>query len=256
MKKLISLVLVCCFILAVMPIQMAVAQNSDHEIRILSVEYNFGVFQVRYTDLFDSAVLIVAVYDGNDIMVDVGIELIEPSFWSERTVSLSLNPTMGMRVEVMVWDCVGTMRPIHIYGTPRPQPPVRPNSVVIQEGNYVMIVSGENVYLDMAPRFVDGRLLAPLRAFAEAFDMEVSWYESTQTIHFRRDDISIYMRVGHFEMIVNGQMIGLDVPLQIIDNRTMVPVRVIAEAFGYVVLQSRDDETMLTTYVIDMWYNL
>ena len=79
---------------------------------------------------------------------------------------------------------------------------------------------------------IEGRTLVPLRAIFEALDATVEWDNATQTVTSTKNDITILVAIGSNTMTKNGESIALDVPAQLINSRTMVPVRAIAEAFG------------------------
>jgi len=60
---------------------------------------------------------------------------------------------------------------------------VRENvTVIMQIGNSVFTVNGNQKTLDVAPQIIGGRTLVPARAIAESFGAEVAWDQSTQTM--------------------------------------------------------------------------
>ena len=60
---------------------------------------------------------------------------------------------------------------------------VRENvTVIMQIGNSVFTVNGEQKTLDVAPQIIGGRTLVPARAIAESFGADVAWDQSTQTM--------------------------------------------------------------------------
>ncbi len=82
------------------------------------------------------------------------------------------------------------------------------------------------------PVIVNGRTLVPLRAIFEAMGANVNWDDATRTVTASRGDTTISLAIGSDQLYVNGEAKTLDVPAQIINNNTMVPVRAIAESFG------------------------
>ncbi len=82
------------------------------------------------------------------------------------------------------------------------------------------------------PVIVDGRTMVPLRAIFEAMGAEVNWNGDTSTVTAVRGDTEISLTIGSNEIYVNGEAKELDTPAQIINERTMVPVRAVAESFG------------------------
>lgn len=112
---------------------------------------------------------------------------------------------------------------------PTPSNPPAPAEITV-------LLNGGKVNFDVPPQVLNGRTLVPLRAIFEALGAEVEWEQSTQGIHSVRGDTRVSMWVGKSEMTVtkNGvtQTKTLDMPPRIINGRTLVPVRAIAEAFG------------------------
>ncbi|MBQ4160165.1 MAG: leucine-rich repeat protein, partial [Clostridia bacterium] len=91
---------------------------------------------------------------------------------------------------------------------------------------------GKKLSFDQPPVIENGRTLVPLRAIFEALDAEVTWENGTRTVRATRDGTYIELQIDSNEMKVNTQIITLDVPAKIINDRTMVPARAVAEAFG------------------------
>jgi len=57
----------------------------------------------------------------------------------------------------------------------------------------------------------------------------------------------VKIQIGANEMYKNGKTIPVDVPAMLLNNRTMVPVRVIAEAFEADVQWNGNGKTVLIT---------
>lgn len=97
------------------------------------------------------------------------------------------------------------------------------------------------------PELIEGRTLVPLRAIFEAMKAEVDWDGNTSTVTAKRGDIAISIQIGANVMYKNGVAIPVDVPAQLINGRTMVPVRVIAESFGADVQWNGNGNVVLIT---------
>ncbi len=93
-------------------------------------------------------------------------------------------------------------------------------------------VDGEKLQFDVQPQIIEGRTLVPLREIFEALGSTVNWDAETKTAIGLRGDIKISLPIGKNTALKNGKIIELDVPAQIIDGRTLVPVRFIAESLG------------------------
>lgn len=97
-------------------------------------------------------------------------------------------------------------------------------------------VNKAEVPFDAPPVNVNGRILVPVRAIFEAMGATVTWNAQTQTVSSRLDGSVVVMTIGQNIMKVNGERVALDVPPQIMSNRTMVPARAAAEALDARVL--------------------
>ncbi len=82
------------------------------------------------------------------------------------------------------------------------------------------------------PELLNSRTLVPLRSIFEAMGAEVEWDTATSTAIAKRGKVEVKIQIGASTMQKNGASVALDVPAQLLNDRTMVPVRVIAEAFG------------------------
>lgn len=101
-------------------------------------------------------------------------------------------------------------------------------------------VDGEYLPTDVDPVIDNGRTLVPLRAAGEAVGAEVSWDQPTQTATVSKDGLTVSFRLGSITYFVNGESRLTDVPPQMKNNRTMLPIRVLAEAIGAEVTWNQD----------------
>lgn len=100
-----------------------------------------------------------------------------------------------------------------------------------EEDIRVIVNGDEVVFPDQKPAIVNDRTLVPLRAIFEALKAEVEWDDETKTVISKKGDISVSLAIDSDRLYQNGQEKILDVPAQIMNGRTMVPVRAISEAF-------------------------
>jgi len=95
------------------------------------------------------------------------------------------------------------------------------------------------------PELLNSRTLVPLRSIFEAMGADVDWNPETRTAIAKRDGIEVKIQIGANEMYKNNRSISVDVPATILNDRTMVPARVIAEAFGADVQWNDNGKTVL-----------
>ncbi|MBR5586814.1 MAG: copper amine oxidase N-terminal domain-containing protein [Clostridia bacterium] len=102
-------------------------------------------------------------------------------------------------------------------------------------GKNEMKIGSKSVTLDVAPQIIDGRTMIPLRAIFEALGADVTWYEQSQTIVAKKRGKQVQLAIDSPSMRIYGMEdstdITLDVAPQIINSRTLVPVRAVSEAF-------------------------
>lgn len=94
-------------------------------------------------------------------------------------------------------------------------------------------INGITYQSDTQPVVLNGRTFVPYRLLAEALGGAVNYDNSTQTITTVYGGTSIIMTIGSKNYTVNGTPATMDVePYINSDNRTMVPLRFLAEALG------------------------
>ncbi|MGN1115496.1 MAG: copper amine oxidase N-terminal domain-containing protein [Candidatus Ornithomonoglobus sp.] len=111
-------------------------------------------------------------------------------------------------------------------------------------------INGSPVQFDEPPLIRNDRTLVPIRAIFEAMGMSVHWDESTGKILAMSDDLIITMFIGGYTLgcgnsAGNVELHPMDAAPCIINDRTYVPVRFIAEATGYDVSWNGDTRTVV-----------
>lgn len=99
-----------------------------------------------------------------------------------------------------------------------------------------VIVNSKILKTDQPPVLVEGRTLIPLRLILEALGATVVWDPATQKVTTERAGIKVEFTIGSKTIYVNGQKTEIDVPSQLINKRTLVPVRAVSESFQLKVL--------------------
>ena len=125
---------------------------------------------------------------------------------------------------------------------------VKAISMKLQIGNKNAIVNGEVVSLDSPPVIIKNRTLVPLRVISESFGADVKWDPVLRIVEINFGSTDIKLQIGSNKASVNGKEVTLDVPPQIINGRTMVPLRFIVESFNANVAWDPDTRTITITY--------
>ncbi len=99
--------------------------------------------------------------------------------------------------------------------------------------NITVAIDGALVKMDVPPIIVDDRTLVPVRAIAEMSGAKVNWNETERKVQLLLNDREIQLIIDNNVALVDGEKVTLDSAAMIVQDRTMVPVRFIAETFGY-----------------------
>lgn len=102
-------------------------------------------------------------------------------------------------------------------------------SPVSASSDIKILIDGEPLTMDVAPIIVDGRTLVPVRAILEKLGADIHWNPNTRVVTATKDSIQIQLQIDNPIAFVNNQPITLDVPPRIIDSRTLIPLRFVAE---------------------------
>ncbi|NHN34731.1 stalk domain-containing protein [Paenibacillus agricola] len=115
------------------------------------------------------------------------------------------------------------------FATSEPQfLPINTNGASIPQ----VFISGQSQIYEQAPINQNGNMLVPLRAIFEALGATVSWDQNTQTVTATKGTIMIVLTIGSKTATVNGKTVILNVPGQLINGYTMVPIRFVSESLG------------------------
>lgn len=100
-----------------------------------------------------------------------------------------------------------------------------------EEGIRIM-VNLVTIRPDAAPYIKDGRTMVPFRVIAENLDAHVNWIASEKRIDLIRNTDKLQLWIGQPEALMNNDNFTLDVAPEIVNGRTFVPLRFVAEALG------------------------
>jgi hypothetical protein len=107
-----------------------------------------------------------------------------------------------------------------------------------------VILNGEQMAFEVNPIIKNGRTLVPMRAIFEGLGATVDWDGDTRTVTGAKGDITVKLVLGQMTATVNGEIIALDTPAEIVSGRTLVPLRFIAESLNAAVDWDGDTRTV------------
>ncbi len=111
-------------------------------------------------------------------------------------------------------------------------------------------INNQLIQSDVPPVIHDDRTLVPLRVIIENIKADVVWNDATKEVTVTKDGQIIVLKINEGVARVNGQSVNLPdgVPPKLIDNRTMVPIRFVAENLGLGVEWNSGTQTVMLTY--------
>lgn len=105
--------------------------------------------------------------------------------------------------------------------------PVMASGIQVVVDGKVVEFTDQKPYIDKA-----NRTQVPLRAPMEAMGCEVSWNDSLQQAVISKDDVRVEFIIGSNKYTINDVTKTMDTTATITGNRTCIPIRYAAEAFG------------------------
>lgn len=116
-----------------------------------------------------------------------------------------------------------------------------------RDGEIKVTLDGEEIEFDQPPVSVDGRTLVPIRAVMEKMGGTVIWLPETNTTEIRFDGNRMQLVLDSKTAFFNGDAYKLDVAPRSMNNRTLMPLRFVAEKFGFNVGWNDSTRTVVIT---------
>ena len=124
---------------------------------------------------------------------------------------------------------------------------VMSTSTALAEENITVMLNGQAMDFDVAPIIQNDRVLVPMRAIFEELHCSVDYtdIDGRQIITAKlNENNSIGLVIGSDEMQIHNKKIKLDTAPIIVNDRTLVPLRAVSEAFDYDVNWDEDTKTV------------
>jgi hypothetical protein len=118
--------------------------------------------------------------------------------------------------------------------------------LIISFDKIKVIIDGELQKFEQPPVNKDGSILVPMRAIFERLGAVISWNDTERSVTATKGSVTVYLRIDSTQPTVNGIVKPLEVPAQLVNSNTMVPVRFISESLGAEVSW---DQATQTVYV-------
>ncbi len=122
--------------------------------------------------------------------------------------------------------------------------------VSITIGKKVATVNNTTVKLDQAAYIKSGRTLIPFRFLGESLGAKITWDQTKKQAGLTLGDKNVKVTIGSKTAYVNSQKVTLDVPAELKQGRTFIPLRFVSENLGAEVDWDSDTSTV-TVQTID-----
>ena len=176
-------------------------------------------------------------YDGNNRLQKVitdSIDVIGCNGFVFMQMRFDSAYSQAKTAKIYLWT--ENMQPLsdaYIFKNELSEDDIKDADVVFAVGSTTMYIDGEEHTLDVAPILLGGQMLVPMRAFAEALGWAVSWNSESQTAEFEYGGNVLAVVLNSTIAMYNGNEIELEVPPQLVNDRTLAPAGEIAKCFGY-----------------------
>lgn len=106
------------------------------------------------------------------------------------------------------------------------------NAIPVLANSEISVYINDNrLEFDVPPQIINDRTMVPMRKIFESLGAVVTWDEPSRTATGKKGDVVVNVSIDSKILFKNGVPKTLDVAPALIDGRTLVPVRAIAESF-------------------------
>lgn len=183
-------------------------------------------------------VYLMGIHVPTDFRGDVKIKITSSSGWPEANEAAGGESVSGDKTG----DQEKTLEPDQKGKDLAPAPAVNARFKI---GEKSFNLNGSKVTMDTAPFILDNRTYVPVRYVAKASgipDEYISFENNTVIIKWGNRTAKLVP--GSSVITLDSMSLQMDVPVQVVDGRTFVPLRWVCEAFGLKVAWDSESQTV------------
>lgn len=105
-------------------------------------------------------------------------------------------------------------------------------TIVMRLGSKKALVGSRTLPLDTAPYMKDGTTYLPLRFISDSIGGRISFDNASKRVSVLRAGKLVEMKIGSTDVINNGVRVAAERAPIVVNNRTLVPIRLVAEQLG------------------------
>jgi N-acetylmuramoyl-L-alanine amidase len=106
-------------------------------------------------------------------------------------------------------------------------------------------INDDLIKIDTNPYVLNGRVFVPVRFIMESFGIKIQYYNEEKKIVISDKGKLIEIWVFDNKAVINGEREYMDVPVEIINGKVMLPLRFISENVGIDVIWDRNTLSVL-----------
>jgi len=106
----------------------------------------------------------------------------------------------------------------------------------VMASDVTVFIDGAQVQFEgQGPVLVEDHTLVPVRDVFEQLEFSVVWENEAREVTLLNDAWTVTIEIGSNTFVTNGESFNLVVPAQLVNDRTVLPIRPILESVGFVV---------------------
>ncbi|MWV46318.1 SH3 domain-containing protein [Paenibacillus sp. HJL G12] len=111
-------------------------------------------------------------------------------------------------------------------------------------------IDGRELQTEVEPLNLNGTVLVPMRGIFEEEGAKLTWNNMNKTVTAIKGSTTLTYRIGEHTASLNGKAVSVDVPGQITNGYTLIPLRFVSEALGSAVKWDQDTRTVRITSTV------
>ena len=126
------------------------------------------------------------------------------------------------------------------------------SSILVSAEEIVTVkINDEVIDFDVPAQIINDRTMVPMRKIFEELDATVTWIDELELVVATKDTKIVSLAINSNILLINDTTTGetkkieLDVPAQLVNDRTLVPVRAVSEALDAKVDWDENAQTVL-----------
>jgi len=130
---------------------------------------------------------------------------------------------------------------------------IKPVTLRFIIGKPTVWIDGDMKALEAPPMIYNSRTLVPIRVLVESIGGSIDWNASAQMVNISLGDTRLTLIVGSNVALLNNTLVSIDaadtkVVPKIVNGRTLLPLRFVAECLGFQVDWKPTAQTIVLTY--------